>query len=62
MGTTRRLREHPRKIECIAVEPAEALHGLEGLKHMASSLVPEIYDPKVPDEILPPSDPKRVAS
>jgi cysteine synthase B len=53
MGTTRRLREHTRKIECIAVEPAEALHGLEGLKHMASSLVPEIYDPKLPDEILP---------
>ena len=53
IGTTRRLREHSRKIECIAVEPAEALHGLEGLKHMASSLVPEIYDPKLPDEILP---------
>jgi len=53
MGTTRRLREHSRKIECIAVEPAEALHGLEGLKHMESSLVPEIYDPKLPDEILP---------
>ena len=53
MGTTRRLHEHSRKIECVAVEPAEALHGLEGLKHMASSLVPEIYDPKVPDEILP---------
>ncbi len=53
MGTTRRLREHSRKIECIAVEPAEALHGLEGLKHMASSLVPEIFDPKLPDEILP---------
>ncbi len=53
MGTTRRLHEHSRKIQSIAVEPAEALHGLEGLKHMASSLVPEIYDPKVPDEILP---------
>ena len=53
MGTTRRLHEHSRKIECIAVEPAEALHGLEGLKHMASSIVPEIYDPSVPDEILP---------
>jgi len=53
MGTTRRLREHSRKVESIAVEPAEALHGLEGLKHMASSLVPEIYDPSVPDEILP---------
>jgi cysteine synthase B len=53
MGTTRRLHEHTRKIYCVAAEPAEALHGLEGLKHMASSIVPEIYDPSVPDEILP---------
>lgn len=53
MGTTRRLHEHQRKIECIAVEPAEALHGLEGLKHMASSIKPAIYDETVPDEILP---------
>ncbi len=53
MGTTRRLHEHPRKIECIAVEPAEALHGLEGLKHMASSIQPKIYDPNIVDEILP---------
>ncbi|HTB76749.1 MAG TPA: cysteine synthase family protein [Polyangiaceae bacterium] len=53
MGTTRRLKEHTRPIECVAVEPADALHGLEGLKHMASSLVPPIYDPKVPDRILP---------
>jgi cysteine synthase B len=29
------------------------LHGLEGLKHMASSIQPAIYDPRVPDEILP---------
>lgn len=53
MGTTRRLKEAPWPIRCVAVEPAEALHGLEGLKHMASSLVPPIYDPKVPDEIAP---------
>jgi S-sulfo-L-cysteine synthase (O-acetyl-L-serine-dependent) len=53
MGTTRRLREHKRKILCVAAEPAEALHGLEGLKHMASSIVPNIYDAKLPDEILP---------
>lgn len=53
MGTTRRLREHHRKIQCIAVEPADALHGLEGLKHMASSLVPAIYDASVPDAIVP---------
>lgn len=50
MGTTRRLHEHTRKVHCVAVEPAEALHGLEGLKHMESSLVPRIYDPGVPDE------------
>jgi cysteine synthase B len=53
MGTTRRLHEHPRRIHCVAVEPDQALHGLEGLKHMGSSIVPEIYDPSVPDEIFP---------
>jgi cysteine synthase B len=50
MGVTRRLHEHTRKVICIAAQPEEALHGLEGLKHMASSLVPEIYDPSLPDE------------
>lgn len=49
MGTTRRLHEHTRKVVCIAAQPAEALHGLEGLKHMDSSIVPEIYDAKLPD-------------
>lgn len=53
MGTTRRLKEHHREVTCVAVEPAEALHGLEGLKHMASSIVPNIYDANVPDEVLP---------
>lgn len=53
MGTTRRLHEHHRKIHCVAAEPAEALHGLEGLKHMASSIVPGIFDPNLPDEIMP---------
>jgi cysteine synthase B len=53
MGTTRRLKEHARPIRCLAVEPSEALHGLEGLKHLASSLVPPIYDASVPDEIVP---------
>jgi len=52
MGTTRRLKEHSRPVICVAVEPSEALHGLEGLKHMESSIVPGIYDPKVPDEVL----------
>jgi cysteine synthase B len=43
MGTGRRLKDYRRDIQVIAVEPAEALHGLEGLKHMASSIVPPIY-------------------
>jgi cysteine synthase B len=50
MGTTRRLHEHSRKVVCIAAQPAEALHGLEGLKHMESSIIPEIYDKDLPDE------------
>lgn len=44
MGTSRRLREHTRPVRCVAVEPADALHGLEGLKHLPSSLVPAIHD------------------
>jgi cysteine synthase B len=52
MGCGRRLKEWTRPIECVAVEPAEALHGLEGLKHMATSLVPPIYDARVPDRVL----------
>ncbi|HBO84603.1 MAG: cysteine synthase B [Deltaproteobacteria bacterium GWC2_42_11] len=43
MGTGRRLKEFNRAIQVIAVEPATALHGLEGLKHMPSSIVPGIY-------------------
>jgi S-sulfo-L-cysteine synthase (O-acetyl-L-serine-dependent) len=53
MGVTRRLHEHSRKIHCVAAEPEEALHGLEGLKHMGSSIVPEIYDRELPDEHMP---------
>src|SRR6478752_939165 len=53
MGTTRRLHEHTPRVYCAAVEPAEALHGLEGLKHMGSSIVPPIYDEHLPDEIMP---------
>lgn len=49
MGITRRLKEHSRNIQCIAMEPAEAAHGLEGLKHMGSSIVPPIYDRSILD-------------
>ena len=53
MGTGRRLKEYRRDIEVYAVEPAYWLHGLEGLKHMASSIVPAIYHPEEIDGILP---------
>jgi cysteine synthase B len=43
MGVGRGLRARNRRVQIIAVEPAEALHGLEGLKHMPSSIVPAIY-------------------
>lgn len=43
MGTSRGLRSLAPGVFCAAVEPAEPLHGLEGLKHMASSIVPAIY-------------------
>lgn len=43
MGTGRRLKNYDENIRVIAVEPDNALHGLEGLKHMATSIVPGIY-------------------
>jgi cysteine synthase B len=52
MGTSRRLKEHHRPIRCVAVQPSDALHGLEGLKHLPSSIVPAIYDDAVPDETM----------
>ena len=53
MGITRRLKETRPDIQCTAIQPDDALHGLEGLKHMDSSLVPAIYDATLPDQILP---------
>ncbi len=43
MGTGRFLKSKNRAVKVIAVEPDDAMHGLEGLKHMASSIVPGIY-------------------
>jgi S-sulfo-L-cysteine synthase (O-acetyl-L-serine-dependent) len=52
MGTSRRLHEHDRRIRCYGIQPDDALHGLEGLKHIPSSLVPEIYDERVLDDMI----------
>ena len=49
MGTTRRLKEISPAIECISMQPDSPFHGLEGMKHMASAIVPRIYDPSLAD-------------
>jgi cysteine synthase B len=49
MGISRRLRELDPKIELISMQPDSPMHGLEGMKHMATSIVPPIYDPNVAD-------------
>jgi cysteine synthase B len=53
MGTGRYLKEVNPKIQVIAVEPDDALHGLEGLKHMATSIVPGIYHEEELDDKIP---------
>jgi len=50
VGCTRRLRELNPKIKCISLQPDSPFHGLEGLKHMATAIVPKIYDPSLADE------------
>jgi S-sulfo-L-cysteine synthase (O-acetyl-L-serine-dependent) len=49
VGTARRLKEFNPAVQCISLQPDSAFHGLEGWKHMASAIVPQIYDPAVAD-------------
>src|SRR5204863_7855433 len=49
VGTTRQLKELNPKIQCISLQPDSSFHGLEGLKHMATAIVPKIYDPELAD-------------
>lgn len=50
-GTVRRLKEHDSHILACAVEPEDAFHGLEGLKHLPTSIVPRIWDPTLADAV-----------
>jgi cysteine synthase B len=50
VGTSRRLKELNPAIRAISLQPDSPFHGLEGLKHMATALVPGIYDPALADE------------
>ena len=52
IGTGRRLREAIPSITLVSAQPDGALHGLEGMKHMASAMVPPIYDPTLADRSL----------
>ncbi len=52
VGVSRRLKERNPAIRCVSLEPDAAFHGLEGWKHMASAIVPAIYDPAVADQTL----------
>jgi S-sulfo-L-cysteine synthase (O-acetyl-L-serine-dependent) len=52
MGTTRRLKELNPTIRCISLQPDSSFHGIEGAKHMATAIVPKIYDAALADENL----------
>lgn len=52
MGTTRGLKNFNPSVQCISMQPDGPLHGLEGMKHMESALVPGIYDPALADGMV----------
>ena len=50
MGTTRRLKKEKPQVQCISTQPSSGFHGLEGLKHMPTAIVPGIYDSTLADD------------
>ena len=52
VGVTRRLKELNPQIKCLSFQPDSPFHGLEGLKHMATAIVPGIYDATIADDDL----------
>jgi S-sulfo-L-cysteine synthase (O-acetyl-L-serine-dependent) len=50
VGTTRRLKELNPNIRCVSLQPDSSFHGIEGAKHMASAIIPKIYDNTLADE------------
>ncbi len=51
-GVSRRLRREMPEVKCISAQPSSGFHGLEGLKHMPTAIVPGIYDEKLADDNL----------
>ncbi|GHV49717.1 cysteine synthase [Spirochaetia bacterium] len=52
MGTSRRLKEYNPNIQVIAVQPDSPFHGIEGTKHMGTTIQPGFYDERFPDRIV----------
>jgi S-sulfo-L-cysteine synthase (O-acetyl-L-serine-dependent) len=52
VGTARRLKELNPNVQCISLQPDSSFHGIEGAKHMATAIVPKIYDPAIADADL----------
>ncbi len=52
VGTTRRLKELNPAVKCVSLQPDSSFHGIEGAKHMASAIVPKIYDATLADQNL----------
>src|ERR1700678_2351963 len=52
MGNSRRLKRDMPEVQCISAQPSSGFHGLEGLKHMPTAIVPGIYDPTIADDNL----------
>jgi len=50
MGVSRRLKRDVPGVQCISAQPSSGFHGLEGLKHMPTAIVPAIYDPNLADD------------
>jgi cysteine synthase B len=49
VGTSRRLKELNPKIVCVSLQPDSPFHGIEGTKHMETSIIPKIYDSTIAD-------------
>jgi cysteine synthase B len=52
VGVARYLKSLPGRIACVSMQPDGPMHGLDGMKHMASAMVPAIYDPSLADANL----------
>ena len=52
MGAGSYLKQRNPDVELVGVQPAEPFHGIEGLKHLATAIVPPIYDASIPDRQL----------